>query len=256
MITFNTLGGHGQLGNQMFQYASLLGVKYKNNYDIVFSERVKNNSYLFDFFNLTEYTINDSPITNEYREPEFHFNNKIFDISDNTSLFGYFQSEKYFKHCSDVVKREFTFKEDIIEKAKNILQPYFGKTLVSLHIRRGDYLVYPKQFPLCTKEYYQESMSVFDSPQTQFICVSNDIGWCIENIKHDNIVYINNSLEIDMCILSLCSHNIIANSTFSWWGAYLNKNQDKKIIAPKIWFGPDLSHNDTKDIYCNNFIKL
>ena len=256
MITFNTLGGHGQLGNQMFQYASLIGVKYKNNYNIVFSQTVKNSSYLFNFFNLTEYTINNTSITNEYKESTFHFNSDIFNISDNISLFGLFQSEKYFEHCSDIVKKEFIFKEKIVEEAKNILQPYFGKNLVSLHIRRGDYLAYPNHFPQCPIEYYQNAMNLLDTPNTQFICVSNDIEWCQENIKHENIIYTSNSLEVDMCILSLCSHNIIANSTFSWWGAYLNINPDKKVIAPKTWFGSAYDYHNTKDIYCNEFIKL
>jgi hypothetical protein len=255
MITFDTLGGHGQLGNQMFQYALLLGVKSKSNQNIFFSESVKNKSYLFDFFNLCEYTLNDFN-TSEYREKHFHFDLDVFDVKDNISFFGLFQSEKYFKHCSDLVRQEFTFKQHILEKTYAILEPFKNYNLVSVHIRRGDYLNYPDLFPLPSLDYYKQGFKEFNSKDTYFICTSNDIEWCMNNFDLPNIFYSTNSLEIDLCLQSLCNYHIISNSTFSWWGSWLGSDKNKKIIAPKIWFGSGYSYYNTKDLYRDEFILL
>ena len=261
MITFNTLGGHGQLGNQMFQYASLLGVKYKNNYDIVFSQNVKNNSYLFNFFNLTEYTINDIPITNEYRESTFHFNSNIFSISDNISLFGLFQSEKYFEHCSDVVKKEFTFKEEIIKKAKNILQPHLEKKLVSLHIRRGDYLLNKDTYPIYGKEYIDRAIKILKNKVSnlKFFIFTNDIIWTEKNfnVEEKNFFIVSKYTKEpweDLELMSLCKHNIISNSTFSWWAAYKNNYRKKTIIAPKKWINDNNQHFN--DLFMKDWISI
>jgi hypothetical protein len=99
-------------------------------------------------------------------------------------------------------------------------------------------------------------MDMLDDGNTIFVCVSNDIQWCKENLKRDNLVYEMNDLIFDMCLISKCNNHIIANSTFSWWGAWLGNAPNKKVIAPKIWFGPAAGGLDTKDIYCENFIIL
>jgi hypothetical protein len=254
MITFNTLGVHGQLGNQMFQYALLQGIYYKSRFEIVFTPKIKNQSYLFNIFNLQNYHINDKEINNEYREIDFTFNNEVFNL-DNTSFFGYFQSEKYFIHCIDKIKKEFTFKDHIINTATEILNPYKNKTLISAHVRRGDYLINPDYHPLPSLEYYKKAFNYLDDGNTIFVCVSNDIEWCKANLIRDNIIYLSNNLDIDMCIISQCDHHIIANSTFSWWGSWLGMHPNKKIIAPTPWFGPKANH-DTKDLYKEDFIIL
>lgn len=255
MITFDTLGRHGQLGNQMFQYALLLGVKTKLNQDIFFSEYVKNSSYLFKFFNLTEYVVNDIS-TSEYREKHFHFDSDVFNVDGDISFFGLFQSEKYFKHCSELVKQEFTFNQNILEKAYSVLNQYKQYNLVSVHVRRGDYLYYPDLFPLPSLDYYKQSFEYFNSENTYFICTSDDINWCKDNFDLSNIYYSTNSFDVDLCLQSLCNHHIIANSSFSWWGSWLGSNESKKIIAPKLWFGSGYAHYDTKDIYRDEFILL
>lgn len=254
MITFNTLGGHGQLGNQMFQYAVLQGISAKNKAQVVFTEEVVSRSYLFDIFNITRYTIVSDLNYEEYRESKFEFNEEIFDI-DNKSLFGYFQADKYFKHCEEIIRQEFTFKEDTLKQTEEILKPYKGKTLVSVHVRRGDYLANPTFHPILTSKYYNNAFNLLDDGNTLFVCVSNDIEWCKLNLKRNNLIYQHNSLDVDMCIISKCSHHIIANSSFSWWGSWLSTNKNKKVVAPEKWFGPSANLN-TKDLYRQEFIKI
>lgn len=255
MITFNTLGIHGQLGNQMFQYAVLQGISAKNNTDIIFTEEVKNRSYLFDIFNLSRYTVGTHLINEEYRELKFNFNEEVFAL-DNKSLFGYFQSDKYFKHCSDIIREEFTFNSVVQERANKILEPFTNKTLVSVHVRRGDYLINPDFHPLPSVDYYEKAFNLLDDGNTVFVCVSNDPQWCKENLIRDNIIYQYNSLDTDMCLISKCNHHIIANSSFSWWGSWLSTYSGKKVIAPTPWFGPRAADYDTKDLYREDFIVI
>lgn len=255
MITFNTLGIHGQLGNQMFQYAVLQGISTKNGAEVVFTEEIKNKSYLFSIFNLSRFSINPTIIEEEYRETKFNFNEEIFSV-DNKSLFGYFQTDKYFSHCADIIRQEFTFNNDTQDRVKSILEPYRDKTLVSVHVRRGDYLINPDFHPLPSVEYYSKAFDMLDDGNTIFVCVSNDLEWCKSNIIRDNMIYQFNSLDTDMCLISKCDHHIIANSSFSWWGSWLGTHPNKKVIAPTPWFGPRAAEYDTKDLYREEFIVL
>ena len=256
MLTFSLLGKIGQLGNQMFQYSVLLGVKYKLGYDIIITPETKKNSYLFDFFDLKECKIEDFEYNDVYNEKHFHYDEGVFDVKPNVDFRGYFQTEKYFNHCSDIVRNEFTFKKELSDSVDDYLSQFKGKKLVSLHVRRGDYLINPDYHPLPPISYYENGMNILDDGNTIFICVTNDIIWCEENLKRDNLVCTTNHLTYDMCLISKCDDHIIANSSFSWWGSWLCKNPNKKIISPKTWFGERASNLDTKDLYCDNFIKL
>jgi hypothetical protein len=256
VITYDFLAKYGQLGNQMFQYGLLVGIKHKLNCDIVIDTEVRNRSYLFNFFDLKELIIRDFHTENLYNEIDYHYDPNVFEIKEDTNFRGYFQSEKYFKHCEDVIRNEFKFKSDISDRVDEFLKPYVGKRLVAVHIRRGDYLVNPDAHPLCTLEYYHNAMDMLDGDDVLFVCLSDDIGWCEENIKRKNIIFNKSDLAHDMCLISKCNDHIIANSTFSWWGSWLGSDVNKKIIAPKIWYGSRYSHWDTKDLYCDNFIKL
>ena len=255
MITFNTLGRHGQLGNQMFQYALLQGISSKRGVEVAFTPEIIKSSYLFNIFKLSNYSINLTEIKKEYREPKFDFNNEVFNL-DNISYFGYFQSEKYFNHCKELISREFTFNDHIVSNVNSILAPYKDKKLVSVHIRRGDYLINPDYHPLPNIEYYNTAMDLLDGEDTHFICVSNDPDWCKSNIVRPNLTYHYNNLDIDMCLISNCHHHIIANSSFSWWGSWLSPFENKKVYAPPIWFGPRASDLNVKDLYRDEFIVL
>ena len=261
MITNSTLGFSGRLGNQMFQYAMLVGIKYKHGSEIILDEDISKKS-IYGFCELTEYfTLKECHFYNKrdiiaphiFEEERFHFDSRFFKkISDNMDFHGYFQSEKYFEHCKDAVRKEFTFKPHIVAEAEKFLEPYKDKHLVSIHIRRGDYVPQPNFHPVCSIEYYKEAMKLFDD--VQFVVFSDDISWCKENFAFKNVVYSENTSGVDMCIMSKCHDNIIANSTFSWWASWLNDSPSKKIVAPKIWFGPFYSHYDTSDLYQKNWI--
>jgi hypothetical protein len=256
VITYDFLGKYGQLGNQMFQYALLVGVKHKTNSEIIIDNEVRNTSYLFDFFDFKECTIGNFKTENMFEESTYHYSPEAFNINQDTNFRGYFQSEKYFKHVEDIVRSEFKFKEDLLDRVNSFLKQYEGKRLVSVHIRRGDYVIHQDAHPLCTIEYYNKAMDMLDGDDVMFICTSNDKEWCVENIKRDNIVYNYSELIHDMCLISQCDDHIIANSTFSWWGSWLGSDKNKKIIAPSVWYGERYNHWDTKDLYCENFIKI
>lgn len=264
MITNLSLGSNGRLGNQMFQYAMLLGIKHKHGFDIMLDERIDEKSIygyleLLKCFSLKEchfFNEKDIHVPHRYDEERFHFDPRFFKkIVDGTNFHGYFQSEKYFEHCKDAIQKEFTFRESIIQQATEFLAPYQDKHLVSVHVRRGDYVNLPNQHPVCSIDYYTEAMKQFPN-DVQYVCVSDDIAWCKEHLPMKNIVFSENSTPVDLCIISLCQDNIIANSSFSWWGAWLNANANKKVIAPALWFGPFYSHYDTSDLYCPGWIQL
>jgi hypothetical protein len=256
VVTYDWLARHGQLGNQMFQYGLLVGLKYKIGADIVIDPSVRRISYLFDFFNIKECEIKDFHTDNLYQEPKFDFNEEVFSIETDTNFRGYYQTEKYFKHCEAELKKEYTFVTQVSDRVDEFLNPIKNKRLVSLHVRRGDYLLHPEAHPLCTLDYYNKAMDILDGENVIFVCVSDDIAWCKEHIKRDNLVYNYSDLAHDMCLISRCDDHIIANSTFSWWGSWLGSTEDKKIISPTVWFGEIYSHYDIRDLYCENWIKI
>lgn len=155
-------------------------------------------------------------------------------------LKGYWQSEQYFEQVSPIVRQHFAF--PAFEDAKNqqMLALILNSHSVSLHIRRGDYLSIdqPAALPL---EYYEEAIQLMNAsvPGATFFIFSDDIDWARQHIKEKNLHFIdwNTGSESfkDMQLMSLCRHNIIANSSFSWWGAWLNNHADKIVIAPQQW---------------------
>lgn len=246
MVTHSTLNKGGRLGNQMFQYASLVGIKYKTNLNTVLGIQQMKDSFINKCFNLSDIElVEDNTIvtTTTFREKFHKFDSTVFDIFDETDFFGYFQNEKYFEHCKDTIKKEFTFKDTTLREVQEFIQPYKNSTLVSVHIRRTDYTILSKIHPVCSFEYYEKAIQHLDKSDTMFIVTSDDIPWCKDVFQNRNnfIFSTNPANDFDMCLISNCDHNIIANSTYSWWGAWLGENLNKKIIAPKQWFG-DCEH--------------
>jgi hypothetical protein len=257
MIGFNHLGRHGRLGNQMFQYAGLRGIAANRGFDfsIPHSDFVDewNDHQLFEAFKLTNLT-NIRFIPGPYvNEKNFKFDEDLFNnIPDNHNVYGYLQSEKYFKHIEDGIREDFQFKNDIMNTCKemisNIEEP------IALHVRRGDYLVNSNNHPPCTREYYENALSSFDSNRN-VVVFSDDPKWCWEVFSDDRFLISEGGDNVaDLCMMSLCSDFIIANSSFSWWGSWLSENKNKRIIAPKKWFGSGYtSAHDTSDLYCDNW---
>ena len=270
MITITTLGYAGRLGNQMFQYATLLALAEKTGFEPVIPAKNENikpdgtydmaNNFWIEYkyilnecFHLEIPLVSDDvlKLENFYKEPHFHFDENVFNIKDNTGLDGYFQSYRYFENIKDVLSTVFNFKDSIFFPCKdkaNKLNDGFDE-LVSVHIRRGDYVGNPAGFPACTPEYYQTAINKFDDKNYKFVIFSDDIHWCKSVFGEDDALYYSEGQDQyhDLCLMTLCDHHIIANSSFSWWGAYLGYNENKKIIGPALWFGPSTGNN-TKDL--------
>ena len=254
------MGMYGRMGNQMFQYATLYSIAKTRKYEfgIPYSLKSPNpyiNFCLNDAFNnLTALDSSNIQNPNKAQEHNFTYNAGIFGIPDHTDIIGYFQSEKYFIDYRQDLLKEFEFKTEIKNTANTIRQ--IGKKLaVSLHIRLGDYLNLTDKHPICTMEYYREALNHI--PDNAFLFIISDDNekaaelfkdfkrpFCIPDTKNQNV---------DMCLMTMCDYHIIANSSFSWWGAWLSES--KQVIAPSKWFGesPDMPKN-WSDIYCKDWI--
>ena len=268
MITFNHLGNLGRLGNQMFQYASLRGIAANRGFNFcippehVFGEidsNVKNSeTNIHTAFDLSKCNKVGNPILYErVEESGYHFDENIFNnCPDDVDLYGYFQSEKYFKHIEEDIRKDFSFKPEIVDSCKEIISNEMGSTeLISLHIRRSDYLQLQSFHPVPPIEYYIEALKKL--PNLPVFIFSDDPEWCSMRSEFDADKFLiseSNDADFDMCLMSMCKYHIIANSSFSWWGAWLAKS--KKVIAPKIWFGPSLMEHDTSDLYCEGWETL
>lgn len=174
---------------------------------------------------------------------------------ENTYLDGYWQSEKYFKEIRKIILEEFVLKKAIPSACLPVIDQIKNSNSVSLHVRRGDYISNPVISPnycVVPLDYYYKAIETIkkQNPDIALFIFSDDIPWVKENLKvSDKSVYVDfNTGEnnvFDMYLMSLCKHNIIANSSFSWWGAWLNQNPDKIVIAPKDWFAKkELINND------------
>jgi len=249
----------GGLGNQMFQIAAAHALAVLNNdqscfdFDSCYTPLQGNpsNHYTNTIFKKINKKCNEL-LNKQYYEKSFSYSEIPYE--NNLTLNGYFQSEKYFIDVKEDIIKLFNisdYEKDIVNEVLSLNEI---KIKTSVHIRRGDYLKFSEIHKTCSIEYYEKAMSMFSG--TTFILISDDINWVKQNFVGENIIYSPFNDEImDLTLMTMCDNNIIANSTFSWWGAYLNKNENKKIIAPKKWFS-DMSTNDESDIIPNEWIKI
>jgi hypothetical protein len=272
MITNLEIGYNGRLGNQIFQYAACyvtarkLGVEFiipQNNidnikqdgcYDYSNNQWIPYNFRMYDCFEITT-PKGEVSINNIFQEPYFHYTETFNNIPDSTSIQGYYQSEKYFIEYKEDILKEFTFKSEILNQSNNVIKDFKDKEIVAVHIRRGDNVINPN-FPVISMEYIQEALNIFANKGYNFLIISDDIKYCKEVFPEEsNIKFSDGDNDlIDLCLMSLADHNIISNSSFSWWGAYLNNNPNKKIVAPSNWF-KDKNIN-LKDLFPQNWIIL
>jgi len=180
----------------------------------------------------------------EERSP-FLFDERFLHLRDNSYLIGYFQSQKYFEGLALEIRKLFTFGRPPSAANRNMLERIAECPSVSIHVRRGDYVSVPKTskyYRTCSLEYYQAALRIIRervSDPTVFV-FSDDPGWARENIKlADETIYVDHndgpSAFEDMRLMSNCRHHIIANSSFSWWGAWLNPSTEKTVVAPRQW---------------------
>lgn len=285
MLAFNQIGNLGRLGNQMFEYATLRGIAAKHGYSWCippfYRTGIENYSLnkCFKLEFVKEENLNYIENIKYLQERFFHFDQELFDgCPDNVSLHGFFQSEKYFKHISDDIRKDFTFLDEHLEPCKEFISQFDGQEPIMLHVRRGDpnlidprgfkwaYVNCSDQHPVQPLEYYEKALKYFDDNQP-VIVFSDSPEWVKEQeffdtdrffISEPQDKYSDGSYlpYIDLCLMSLCSHAIIANSTMSWWGAWLQSNPNKKVIAPKMWFGITYADKNTSDLYLKDWIVL
>ncbi|HUM50891.1 MAG TPA: alpha-1,2-fucosyltransferase [Chitinophagales bacterium] len=219
-------------------------------------------------FAKTEYLLRDK--FNEKKmillqEKSFEFQIDFLDYKDNTYAKGNFQSAKYFESIESILRKELIFKNALIDKNLEWKTKIQSSNSISIHIRRGDYISIQKnqdKFVIQSLDYYKSAIAYIASKISQptFFVFSDDISWTKDNLKADfpmHFIDNNNTAEtsyIDMQLMSLCKHNIICNSTFSWWSAWLNANPLKIVIAPQNWFA-DKSIN-SQDLIPSEWIKL
>lgn len=255
------------LGNIMFQIAAAIGYAKENNKQYKFYHELYKPSHhgnINIYKNNILSKLDTQSIETEastfyyYTEPYFHYNSIPY-FKENLILLGYFQSYKYFaKYKKDIVD---FFDFSIDHPHKQIL---LNENTCSIHVRRGDYLNLPDYHPTQDISYYIKAIEMLDK-NTVFFIMSDDIDWCYENFNSKNFdrkrrfIFLDNykSFE-DFYLARNCTNNIISNSTFSWWSAWLNKNPSKKIICPNKnkWFGSNYKDKDAKDIACPEWITL
>ena len=293
-ISFQGMGNEGRLGNQMFQYAFIRGVAHNRGFDWVIpgpdADRLDNYG-LFDCFEMS------SCRPENLGEPFFHkqevyrdmaFNEKIFnECEDGTNFSGNYQTELYFESISADIRSDFTFKKEYLEPCREYIESLDGgkDNTIFLHVRRGNpnvtgrrgekwsYQMVQEYHPICKKEFYLEALTHFPEDKN-VVVVSDTIDWCKKQdwLQGDRFLFSDASYEefgdgasvpyIDLCLMTLCGGGIIANSSLSWWGAWLQSGYDKAkqgdwtIVAPDPWFGIKYDMYDMKDLIPGKWTKI
>lgn len=270
MITCNLCGG---LGNQLFQIFATISyaIKHKMNFLFLYSTTTPGITYRTTYWDtflkrLKCFTTNNLPPSQlNISEKSFNYNELYSPQSfTNICLNGYFQSYKYFCDHEDIILKIImieTIKNEVLSQ-EGIDKTYFDNS-ASIHFRIGDFKNLPDYHPVMPYEYYSKSISFLQLNNHQitkifYFCENADIKQVLIHInklkmEFPEITFVREFNELSdwqqMIIMSWCEHNIIANSTFSWWGAYFNKNPDRIICYPSIWFGPKLSGHNTNDLF-------
>ena len=243
-ITFFDLGTAADLGSQIQQYASMYAVAKRTNKTIVIPESSMYRGWGIKFPNLLNiedvYIVDDNAIRDFQlftQQDGLLVDEKVFNLDPNKNYCfnGLFHLHHYWYNDFKDDIFNLTFNQECEEKAKNIYDTINQKELVSIHVRRGDYLNHNGFCKLDYDNYYKKAIEVFNEDKYRFVVFSNDITWCKANLplKEDSIFLSPNSGYVDLILMSMCQHNITANSSFSWWAAFFNKNvNNKKIVCP------------------------
>lgn len=247
MITFARLGRYGRIANQLFQIAGTIGLATKHGYDYAFPEW-KNWDELERFkgeddIDIQKYFKNPLPLLEEVIDREYNIGwgyHEITTLPDNVSIQGHLQSEKYFLHCKDLIKHYFTFKDETDKKSNTI----------AVHFRGGDYG--GNYHPTCTRDYYERAMELFDSG-FRVLLFTDDPERARDVIPFEYELVENDHPLQDLEMMTKCDAHIIANSTFSWWGAWLADS--RRVVAPAVWFGPEAKISGN-DLYCKDWIVI
>ena len=281
-ITFHQLGnnGYGRLGNQLFQYAALRSLACRTNRRLILPPAREH--YLNAFRITASYArVMGKPLmTHTFREKQFHYDESFFCAPPNCDFSGYFQSERYFVNIADRIRREFSLVDKAItQRAQRqvdaVRASYPGRPVVALHNRRGDNVPTTnvrfdckvqgsfrpdkdRYHPLLTRDYIEAAIRHFDG--CCFLVFSDTIedrAWCRKHVRSKWLTISEGNDDLtDFEMQRLCDHNIIANSSFSWWAAWLNSHAGRQVIAPTHWFGEVFAHQILDDLIPKDWIRL
>jgi glycosyltransferase involved in cell wall biosynthesis len=246
----------GRLGNQMFEIATAYAFALDNGCQMAVSEQhgvfvsrtgevSSPKKYESTVFRNIKF-IDSLPPSDVWKEPSFAYSPLAYKFDSNLYIEGQFQSEKYFKHRRHEVLELFS----PLANVSDYISEKYGtklKNSVSIHVRRGDYKVSQDSHPLCDIEYYTKALNRIEAHADihNILLMTDDLLWAQSNFTDTRITFVQEEDYNDLYIMAQCDHNIIANSSFSWWGAWLNTNPNKIVVAPQKWFGPAISHNIT-----------
>lgn len=286
MVIVKIVGG---LGNQMFQYAYAKALQQKGyevkidisafetyklhggyqldkyNIDLDSSTKDENNKFYKNTFCFKVLKKIGIDLSKLIKEKSLLFDKKLLEIQDNNYLDGYFQCENYFKNIREIILKQFTINKEISNYSKDIENKIKNsQNSCSLHIRRGDFInnINISIHGTCDLKYYKDAMKYLEEKvgSMDYFIFSDDIEWVKENLAIQNAIYIdsqeNRIPHEDIYLMNLCTYNIIANSSFSWWGAWLNQNEKKIVLAPKKWFADDKLEEQSKEIVCGSWVRI
>ena len=280
---------NGGLGNQLFCYSYAKSLE-KMGYDVKIDTSTYKSYHLHGGFHLNEYKIDleissksenlfylKNPIKQKFfkvlgiknkniiEEKTLGFDKNLLNIPDNKFIIGYFQSEKYFKNIREILLNQFHCNFKISSYSSDIKKIILNtQNSCSIHVRRGDYISEKnkKIYHQCSIDYYKDAINILEKKygEINFFVFSDEIKWVKKNLKLKNALYIENDgskkPNEDILLMSKCKFNIIANSSFSWWGAWLNQFEGKHVISPKKWFINKNLNKYTDDILCNDWEKI
>lgn len=271
----------GGLGNQMFQYAAGRALAEKLGAELCFDTSwyhypVKRRFLLGAFGiaarkkkSLITFGSNlllKKPLfelvgsTEVYREHSYPYDPSFFELPDDCALIGVFQTEKYFKQVDSVIRSEFSFAhQQLSDLGRDYIRQINECHSVAIHVRRGDYLKYPK-YQVCSESYFQRAIDwIRDRVEDpRFFVFSDDLAWCRTQFLGKEFVFcesgatLENPLE-DLQLLSSCQHHILSNSSFSWWGGWLGFSEEQLVVVPDPWFA---NTDGTEDFACERWHRL
>lgn len=265
----------GGLGNQLFQWAAGLNLARQHNTELLLDtgNYAINHARNFELEKLgikintaDEQVVARTKAKQFYKQPFFHFDYRFLTLPDETFLRGYFCSDKYFSSCAIEVKSVLNKALGEIElnsDQTNIVNQIKQSQAVAIHVRRGDYVsnsTYNDFFGTCSTDYYQAAISAVEELQgnsVKFFVFSDDLNWAKDNLRlRDTSVFVDTNRGadsyLDMLFMAECSHNIIANSTFSWWSAWSNPNPSKIVIGPSKWFRSNYRTESGRGVWIKN----
>lgn len=265
MIYCNLKGG---LGNMIFQIAATKSLSIDRDTDCSFPNLETHLKYLQNESTYNPYlkhtneykyffrNLNTIPLVNKLSIISYPFEYVKIDIKEiDFMIDGFFQSEKYFMHNRKEILDFLSPSESLINYVQSKYNNILKYNLTSIHVRRGDYIKYPNHHPIQTIDYYKKSIGLLKKLTDIFVVFSDDIEWCKNNFIGDNFYFVENEKDyLELILMSYCHNNIISNSSFSWWGGWMNQNPQKIVIGPEKWFGNKIKHK-TSDILPENWIK-